>query len=130
MCSRLETPGQEDVGSSNLLPERPFESYGSSVRPVSCRVVFLPSQKSVQVPGGTLLSQAIVGAGLPLASSCGGEGVCARCMVQILSGGEALSPPTDLETRLLARQEVDSEEIRMACLTSVNGSVSLTTSYW
>ncbi|GIK54381.1 MAG: DUF4445 domain-containing protein [Chloroflexi bacterium] len=41
----------------------------------------------VQVPGGTLLTEAAVRAGVQIAQPCGGQGRCGRCAVQILNGG-------------------------------------------
>ncbi len=68
-------------------------------------------------------------AGAPLGNSCGGVGICARCRVQVLSGGENLSPPTSLERRFgTARGFADDE--RMACQAVVRGDCSVTTTYW
>ncbi|HRQ36495.1 MAG TPA: ASKHA domain-containing protein [Chloroflexota bacterium] len=41
----------------------------------------------VQVPGGTLLTEAAVRAGVQIAQPCGGQGRCGRCAVQVQNGG-------------------------------------------
>jgi uncharacterized 2Fe-2S/4Fe-4S cluster protein (DUF4445 family) len=49
-------------------------------------VVFKPSGKVVEVPVGTLLSDAAVQAGIALNLPCGGQGRCGRCRVKIEHG--------------------------------------------
>jgi ferredoxin len=57
-------------------------------------------------------------AGVPIGNSCGGIGVCGRCVVQIVAG-EA-SPPTRWETA----------EKRLACQMVVVGDITVGTGYW
>ena len=66
-------------------------------------------------------------AGAPLANSCGGVGVCARCKVRVLTGAESLSPPTSIEARF-SRGFTKGE--RMACQAVVTGDCEITTTYW
>jgi uncharacterized 2Fe-2S/4Fe-4S cluster protein (DUF4445 family) len=49
-------------------------------------VVFKPSGQVVEVPVGTLLSDAAVMAGVSLNLPCGGQGRCGRCRVQMEMG--------------------------------------------
>ena len=65
--------------------------------------------------------------GAPLANSCGGVGVCARCKVRVVAGAENLSPPTSIEVRFSKGFE---EGERMACQAVVTGDCSVTTTYW
>jgi len=68
----------------------------------------------VSPPKRTLLSlarRAKVRIGYP----CRGEGICGKCDVEILSGGELLAPPGDEERALLAR-EACAPGARMSCL--------------
>jgi uncharacterized 2Fe-2S/4Fe-4S cluster protein (DUF4445 family) len=66
------------------------------------RIQFRPDGKSIDVPDGTLLSDAIIGAGVGLNLPCGGQGRCGRCKV-IIEEGQAKRPrtsrlsPTELE---------------------------------
>jgi uncharacterized 2Fe-2S/4Fe-4S cluster protein (DUF4445 family) len=49
-------------------------------------VIFKPSGKVVEVEIGTLVSDAVVEAGLSLNLPCGGQGRCGRCRVQVEHG--------------------------------------------
>jgi 2Fe-2S ferredoxin len=64
-------------------------------------------------------------AGIPLANSCGGIGVCARCRVTIMEGANNMTPRTAIESRAkLAGDE------RFACQAVVIGDCAVTASYW
>lgn len=66
---------------------------------------------------------------LPIASSCHGEGVCTKCKIKILWGGDSLSPLTELE--LKARQNhLIGETERLSCQTFAHGPTHITTTYW
>ena len=65
----------------------------------------------------------------PLGNSCGGVGVGARCKVRVVSGGENLSPPTSIESRIGAIRGFAADE-RMACQAVVRGDCMVTTTYW
>jgi ferredoxin len=83
----------------------------------------------VTVAIGQDLLRAALGAGLPLASSCGGEGACKACRVEVLAGASALSPPTERERRALESAGAAPTE-RLACAAQLFGDVTVTTSYW
>lgn len=51
---------------------------------------------------------------IPHASVCRGRGRCGTCRVRILSGAETLTPPTELEARVLAHWNARADE-RLAC---------------
>ena len=67
--------------------------------------------------------------GAPLGNSCGGVGICARCRVRVIAGGENLSPPTSIELRFGALRGFAADE-RMACQAVVRGNCEVTTTYW
>jgi ferredoxin len=93
-------------------------------------VELAPSGRRVEVSGGTTLFEAVRLAGMPLGSSCGGEGACGWCRVTVMEGRAALSRPDSREVELLARIEAGPDE-RVACLAAVQGDlVCVTTSYW
>ncbi len=50
------------------------------------KVKFLPEEKSVEVPTGTLITEAASSAGLEVTQPCGGQGRCGRCAVKVESG--------------------------------------------
>jgi ferredoxin len=93
------------------------------------RVRFLPSGREVEAPPGTTLLDATIAAGLPIARSCGAEGVCAKCALSIVEGAEHLSPEAPDETRLKARNRVEPAD-RLACRATLCGNVTATASYW
>jgi uncharacterized 2Fe-2S/4Fe-4S cluster protein (DUF4445 family) len=52
----------------------------------TCKVVFLPEERTVTAPVGTLLTEAAHEAGLDLNMPCGGQGRCGRCAVIVQDG--------------------------------------------
>jgi 2Fe-2S ferredoxin len=68
-------------------------------------------------------------AGAPLGNACGGVGICARCRVRVVEGGENLSAPTTIETRVAAERTLGDDE-RLACQAVVLGNCDVTTAYW
>lgn len=93
------------------------------------KITFLPSKKIIEVPAKTNLMNAIIQAELPIGSSCGGEGICAKCIVKVVKGIENISKPNPTEKKLIAREKLE-ENIRISCQTKVLDDVSITTSYW
>jgi 2Fe-2S ferredoxin len=79
--------------------------------------------------GGTLMD-ALLKIGLPVASSCRGDGVCTKCRLhvrEITSG--AASPVTDFEQGLLDRIAADDDE-RISCQTEILGPIEVDADYW
>lgn len=116
----------------SLKPPSPSSTSPESTAPEAAllhRVTLLPSRRVLEVHTETRLFDACRRAGVPLASTCDGDAICARCKVEVLSGAEQLSPVTPAEARLLARVKADPHE-RMACEVQVRGDVTLTTGYW
>ena len=101
-------------------------TYAFGMNPV---VRFLPVDQSIQVPAGTTLLEAARQAGLPLASSCSGEGVCGRCGMRIVNQDPSLAPETESERRVKARNRVN-DGLRLACRTGISANITVTTSYW
>ena len=90
---------------------------------------FRKPRPAIEVPEGTKLMQALQGGGLPVASSCRGDGVCAKCRVEIVAGHENLSNETDLEKFLRERHGLSRAE-RISCQAQVLGDITVDTSYW
>jgi uncharacterized 2Fe-2S/4Fe-4S cluster protein (DUF4445 family) len=80
-------------------------------------IQFLPFDISLQVGVGTNLLDAIVEAGLPLKSSCGGKGTCGDCLVRITSGEFKTRPSAALRGGLSAQGN------NLACQTEVLGDL-------
>ncbi len=73
--------------------------------------------------------QSLLTGGLPVASSCRGDGVCGKCRIEIVDGREALSPETDLEKFLVERHSIPKGS-RVSCQTQVLGDLTVNASYW
>ncbi len=59
----------------------------------TCKVRFLPEDRAVEVPAGTLIGDAAQQAGIKLHTPCGGQGRCGRCAV-VVEEGKVRQPPT------------------------------------
>lgn len=70
--------------------------------------------RDVELAGGGRVMDRCLGAGLPVASSCSGRGACGRCVIEVLEGAEALSPPSIRERRVL-RRNGHPEGSRLSC---------------
>lgn len=82
--------------------------------------------------GAPTALQALRSGQQPIASSCSGETVCGRCVVQILGGDEALSPPQPDEEAVLTALGADPGD-RLACRLGrdeVQGELVLGAHYW
>ena len=90
---------------------------------------FLPSERSVRVAPGTSLLEAAREAGLPVAQTCTGEGICARCGMQVLEGGADLDEESPREAKAKARNRIDPR-LRLSCLLLADRDLTVTAPYW
>ena len=88
---------------------------------------FKPSGTLIDIAKGTLLIDAIRSAGLPIASACGDDLVCAKCGVRILEGRVTRESRVERETK--KRNRVP-DELRLACAVRVHEDLTLTANYW
>ena len=84
---------------------------------------------SIQVEPGSTLMQALLDHEIPVASSCGGDGVCRKCVLRIIKGGENLAPPNELEQHLIERDQLSSRE-RISCQAVIIGELTVDAAYW
>ena len=96
---------------------------------MECCVRFLPSEREIRVPAGTTLLEAARRAGLPVASACGADGICARCGLDILEGGEQLAAESEGEARIKHDNRVDAD-LRLACRIPLECDLVVTAPYW
>lgn len=82
-------------------------------------VTFDSNATSVQVPSGSLLSEAARLAKVEIGQPCGGQGRCGRCVVKVISGAVRRR-----STLRLAPEQVE-EGYALACQTVVEGDVVL-----
>lgn len=93
------------------------------------KVNFLKSKPAIEVELGANLMQALLSHDIPVASSCKGDGICAKCRVKVLEGAKNLSPATEIE--IIRRDQLDFDRAeRMSCQAQVLGDVRIDTSYW
>ena len=93
------------------------------------RVSFPTHDRSVNVPSGTLLIDAVRSADLPIASACRGDGLCGRCGVTIVAGLEQVGGEAPDESRCKQRNRIDPQ-LRLACRIEVRADLSVTAPYW
>ncbi len=83
------------------------------------KVLFLPHDKEVEVEAGESLIRAAMEAGVHINASCGGEGVCGKCRVQIEEG--------EIEggiTEKLSQEDVE-KGYRLACMSRVKSDLKV-----
>lgn len=92
-------------------------------------VSFRKKFPSITVHPGAQLMNSLLDAGLPVASSCHGDGVCGKCGIEIVAGMENLSPPNAVESILRERLKIP-KGTRISCQTRIDGDVEVDTPYW
>jgi ferredoxin, 2Fe-2S len=93
------------------------------------KIKFIKNKPEFEVPAGSNLMKSLLDHGLPVASSCNGDGVCSKCRLKIISGAENLSEPN--ETELILKEQNDiGKDFRISCQTEVLGDVTVDASYW
>lgn len=76
------------------------------------------------------LMEALIKIGLPVASSCRGDGVCTKCRLHVREvEPDAASRISDFEQGLLDRIGAESDE-RISCQTEVRGLIEVDADYW
>lgn len=83
-----------------------------------------PDERSVRFEGDTNVLEALVGAGIPITHLCGGKARCSTCRVNVAEGLAELSERTAKERAMAERLDFP-REIRLACQTTVHGSVTV-----
>ncbi|MGD8813497.1 MAG: 2Fe-2S iron-sulfur cluster-binding protein, partial [Anaerolineales bacterium] len=82
-------------------------------------VTFLPENKTVEVPTGTLIAEAARKAGLEILQPCGGQGRCGRCAVIVEGAG----------VRRRSTIRLSSEDVEtgyaLACQTVIEADVTV-----
>lgn len=73
--------------------------------------------------------RALVDGGLPVASSCLGDGICGKCKIRVTEGANHLSKANEVELVLAERFAFKSNE-RVSCQTRVEGDVTVDATYW
>lgn len=93
------------------------------------KISFEKNRAPIEVTSGANLMQALLDAGIPVASSCHGKAVCCKCLVTLSEGRKNLSPETEDETH---QKEVKNFKVsdRLSCQCQVLGDIKIDTTYW
>jgi len=67
--------------------------------------------KSIEVPAGTIIGDAVADAGMPLEQQCAGKGTCGKCRVVVLSG---VTPLNEIELEKLSSEQIAAGH-RLGC---------------
>ncbi|KHD89001.1 MAG: hypothetical protein OM95_05950 [Bdellovibrio sp. ArHS] len=92
-------------------------------------ISFKKNRAALTVPTGANLMKSLLDAGLPVASSCDGDGVCAKCKIVIVAGKENLTPENEIEAFLRETKDLPSD-VRISCQTQVLGDITVDATYW
>ena len=84
----------------------------------------IDGQQVVAEQNSTLLA-ALKANDITVNQICGGQGMCATCHLFVISGTDALTPPTQQEQRTFQFTKIDRAGARLACQTRVisNGAI-------
>ncbi len=86
------------------------------------RVELEETGQTVKAAPGTLLIDVLRMAGIDIAATCDGKGICGQCRV-VISGGQ-LPQPSPAEMKHLAPAE-QNQGVRLACCTPVNSAMKI-----
>jgi class 3 adenylate cyclase/CDGSH-type Zn-finger protein len=87
-------------------------------------ISLIPDNLSVEVAPDQTVLRAVQGAGVPIASACGGQGLCSTCRVWVVEGVENCAERSEIETQLAAKLHFPAN-LRLACQTKIAGPVTL-----
>lgn len=78
-------------------------------------------------PGRSLMAE-LLAHGVPVASSCQGDGICGKCRMKVFSE-KPLSPTSPQEEKTLQNIQAETDE-RLSCQMLVEHDLKLKTTYW
>lgn len=89
--------------------------------------VSLPQKNLIfTVESNSNLMSSLLEMGIPVASSCHGEGICSMCKVKIIG---LVNAPEKFETESLSRNKCEPDE-RLSCQILITDDLSVTAKYW
>jgi 2Fe-2S ferredoxin len=97
---------------------------------MKCKITFAKAALTpFFVDPNSNLMKSLLQQGVPVASSCGGEGICGKCRLLVIEGAEHLSEKNDVEKFLCESMSLKPQE-RVSCQTQVLGDVKVDAGYW
>jgi ferredoxin len=86
------------------------------------KLIFEPSGQIEELKVGSPIGDVCEKHGIPRACS---QGICGTCIVQILEGGDKLSPPTQAEIDFLGEDGVGEERMACQCRIEKEGTIKI-----
>jgi ferredoxin, 2Fe-2S len=93
------------------------------------RISFVKNKPTLQAESGNNLMETLLAHGIPVASSCKGDGICGKCRMRVQPTNGTLVPPTAAEQETLTRNQAEVGE-RLSCQLSLQCDMILDTKYW
>ncbi len=78
---------------------------------------------------GANLMKSLLAGGLPVASSCRGDGVCGKCRLLVDASSVSVSKESELERSLRERHSIPAG-LRVSCQVIVLGDITVDATYW
>lgn len=92
-------------------------------------ITLFKTGRKIEALEGASLMKSLLAAKVPVASSCNGDGVCAKCKVQVIEGALGLSAANETEVFLSEKASLKKNE-RISCQTLVLSNVVVDAGYW
>jgi len=93
------------------------------------RISFVKNKAPIDIPEGIVLMEALLAHGVPVASSCKGDGICGKCRMRIVAGADSLPAKSTAEIAVLEKNLAGTDQ-RMSCQVQVFGDLTVDTGYW
>lgn len=93
------------------------------------QISFVKNKAPIDLPEGVVLMEALLAHGVPVASSCKGDGICGKCRMRIVTGAELLPAKSAAEIAVLEKNLADVSE-RLSCQIQVFEDLKVDTGYW
>ena len=91
------------------------------------KISFVKNKAPLIAQEGEILMQFLLKNGIPVASSCKGDGICGKCRMKIESG--ILPEASELEKETLLRNSANPNE-RLSCQIILCEDLKIDTDYW
>lgn len=85
--------------------------------------------KTIEAPKNSNLMKTLLEANIAVASSCGGDGICGKCKMQVEGDAKNISIESEEEKFLKSKLSMDPK-LRVSCQCEVLGDITVTTTYW
>lgn len=93
------------------------------------QISFVKNKAPIDVESGSNLMETLLAHGIPVASSCKGDGICGKCRMRIEPLQGQLPPASPAESETLRNNKANPGE-RLSCQMTVLQNLKIDTSYW